>query len=89
MSEPIEHTHLGDTEFSRLRALVHLIKKGDVTVAGNRKAKIYGTLSCKSGKRLKVENRVFFTSEEEARQAGYRPCAHCLRLAYRRWRLGE
>ena len=53
------------------------IRSGEVRFAGNRRLKIYGTLSCWSGKRMQRKNRVFFTSEEEAVAAGYRPCKHC------------
>lgn len=57
--------------------------------AGNRHLKIYGTLHCKSGKRMKKENRVFFQSEKEAMEAGYRPCGHCMNSAYKKWKDGS
>jgi methylphosphotriester-DNA--protein-cysteine methyltransferase len=63
-----------------------LINTGEVQFAGNRKLKIYGTLACSSGKRMKVGNRVFFKSEEEAIGLGYRPCGHCMRSAYLQWK---
>ena len=56
-----------------------LIRAGSIRVGGNRRLKIYGTLHCTSGKRMKPENRVFFESEEEAVGLGYRPCGHCMR----------
>ncbi|HRJ31538.1 MAG TPA: Ada metal-binding domain-containing protein [Cyclobacteriaceae bacterium] len=46
--------------------------------AGNLRLKIYGTLKCFSGKRMKRTNRVFFESEEEALTLGFRPCKNCL-----------
>lgn len=58
------------------------IKNKQITFAGNKKLKIYGTLNCTSGKRMKKENRVFFLSEEEARKSGYRPCGNCQRIKY-------
>jgi methylphosphotriester-DNA--protein-cysteine methyltransferase len=67
------HVHLSDREVFRL------IKEKTVVWAGNRTLKIYGTLRCSSGKRMKKQNRVFFQSEEEALAAGYRACKHCLR----------
>jgi len=82
----ILHTALGDTDFSRSRRLRILIGKGDVQLAGNRKLKIYGTLNCSSGKRMRLENRVFFKSEEEATNSGYRPCGHCMRQDYLNWK---
>ena len=48
------------------RKLRSLIGKGTIKFGGNKLLKIYGTLSCKSGKRMKKENRVFFRSREEA-----------------------
>jgi len=47
--------------------------------------KIYGTLHCRSGKRMKAKNRVFFSSVEEALRMGYRPCGHCRKYEYRLW----
>jgi len=81
----ISHTSLGDTAFKRSRKLKILLDKNEMTCAGNARLKIYGTLKCPSGKRMKVENRVFFNSETEAIESGYRPCGHCMRGAYRNW----
>ncbi|MGW9684936.1 Ada metal-binding domain-containing protein [Flagellimonas sp. 2504JD1-5] len=66
--------------------LFHALKRQKIQWAGNRKLKIYGQLHCKSGKRMKVTNRVFFSSEEEALQEGYRPCGHCIRTKYTVWK---
>lgn len=57
-------------------------KNGHICFAGNAKLKIYGTLKCKSGKRMKIENRVFFSTEKEAIENGFRPCGNCLRSKY-------
>lgn len=35
---------------------------------------------------MKRENRVFFASKADAIHAGYRPCGHCLKSAYAKWR---
>lgn len=45
--------------------------------AGYKVGKIFGTLDCKSGMRMKKENRVFFHSMEDAINLGYRPCKNC------------
>ena len=45
--------------------------------AGYRVDKIFGRLDCKSGMRMKKENRVFFLSWEDATAEGYRPCKNC------------
>jgi methylphosphotriester-DNA--protein-cysteine methyltransferase len=63
-----------------------LITTGKIILGGNRKLKIYGELNCKSGKKMKVENRVFFESEKEAIENGYRPCGHCSQEKYKRWK---
>lgn len=65
--------------------LVEKIRRKEITMGGNRKLKIYGLLSCRSGKRMKKQNRVFFVSETEALQNGYRPCASCMRKHYQQW----
>nr|WP_242627247.1 hypothetical protein [Olivibacter jilunii] len=35
---------------------------------------------------MKVAHRVFFYDEQEAVAKGYRPCGHCLRSAYEKWK---
>jgi len=62
------------------------IKEHTLRFGGNSKLKIYGTLKCSSGKRMKRNNRVFFISEQEAVEMGYRPCGHCMRSEYQKWR---
>jgi methylphosphotriester-DNA--protein-cysteine methyltransferase len=44
---------------------------------GWRPGKIFGRLDCKSGMRMKKENRVFFHTWQDAIDAGYRPCKNC------------
>jgi methylphosphotriester-DNA--protein-cysteine methyltransferase len=68
-------------------ALRSKIRSADIVLAGNSKLKIYGTLHCQSGKRMKQANRVFFSSEQEALQYGFRPCGHCMKKAYAAWKL--
>jgi methylphosphotriester-DNA--protein-cysteine methyltransferase len=82
----ITHNNLGDTSFIRTRQLKMLIDKGEVQLAGNSKLKIYGKLNCHSGRRMKIENRVFFRSETEAKNMGYRPCGHCMREDFLLWK---
>ena len=82
----IKHTDFKNNEKGKLK-LRQLINKGKIILGGNMSLKIYGTLQCKSGKRMKRENRIFFSSEEEAITEGYRPCAHCMREKYLKWRV--
>jgi methylphosphotriester-DNA--protein-cysteine methyltransferase len=70
------------------RLLTGLIRNGLIRFAGNKKMKIYGTLSCSSGKRMKPQHRVFFKSKTEALQFGYRPCAHCMNQEFKHWKNG-
>ena len=46
--------------------------------AGWAPGKIFGRLDCKSGIRMKKENRVFFHKLEDAVKQGYRPCRNCV-----------
>lgn len=75
----ITHSQISDTE------LKDKIKNREIAFGGNQKLKIYGTLHCQSGKRLKRENRVFFSSENEAIQNKFRPCGHCMKTQYKQW----
>jgi methylphosphotriester-DNA--protein-cysteine methyltransferase len=82
----IFHNSPGDGLPERSRQIRSLIRQGLIALAGNRKLKIYGSLHCASGKRMKPANRVFFSTEKEAIAAGYRPCGHCLREKYLAWK---
>lgn len=68
--------------------LLHAIRKRKINWGGNQKLRIYGTLKCRSGKRMNRENRVFFFSEEEAAKTGFRPCGHCMKSEYQKWKNG-
>jgi methylphosphotriester-DNA--protein-cysteine methyltransferase len=63
------------------------MKAGVICFAGNANLKIYGTLKCASGKRMKKANRVFFVSGEEALLHHFRPCALCMSGDYKHWKL--
>jgi methylphosphotriester-DNA--protein-cysteine methyltransferase len=82
----IRHIDLGPTPFARLRMLNKLINSGEVSFGGHRPGRLYGRLVCRTGKRMKVENRVFFKDEIEAIEHGYRPCAVCLPEKYKEWK---
>lgn len=64
------------------------IRRQRIGWAGNARLKIYGSLRCTSGKRMNRKNRVFFRSQTEALVAGFRPCGHCQRRAYKTWKHG-
>ena len=83
----ILHSSLGIEKMEIQKNLMRLIKNRAVTLGGYKKAGIYGTLNCRSGKRMKIENRVFFRDEAQAILEGYRPCAHCMPEKYKLWKL--
>ncbi len=68
----IHHIKIRDVNLHKL------IKQKEVGFGGNINLKIYGTLHCKWGKRMKRENRVFFLSETE----GYKKWFPALRKLY-------
>lgn len=76
----ILHTTISDADLRKQFRLKN------ICLGGNRNLKIYGTLHCASGKRLKKENRVFFATEIEALQFGFRPCGYCMKPAYLKWK---
>jgi methylphosphotriester-DNA--protein-cysteine methyltransferase len=76
----IKHSEISDKDLRKL------IRQNKIRFAGNEKLKIYGTLRCKSGKRMKKENRVFFISKKEAVKNHYRPCGHCMKNKYQQWK---
>jgi hypothetical protein len=82
----MRHIDLGKDVAARQMVVRRLIHNGTITLGGNIPAKIYGKLSCTSGKRMKAVNRIFFKNEAEAIAAGYRPCAHCMREKYLKWK---
>lgn len=84
----IFHKDLGASNFAASRKLFKLLAQQHIRFAGNSRLKIYGTLNCTSGKRMKMINRVFFISTQEAVNLGYRPCGHCLKEAYKKWENG-
>jgi len=76
----IEHKNLSAVE---VRSLIH---NNRITLGGNIPAKIYGTLTCSSGKGMKKENRLFFEDQNEAILAGFRPCGRCMREEFKIWK---
>jgi len=79
----IRHIEINDT------FLKSKIKQKKISFGGNRLLKIYGTSHCSSGRRMKRENRAFFSTENEAQQNGYRPCGLCMKREYKKWKNGS
>ncbi len=78
----IQHTNINDIEVRKR------IRQNEICFGGNKKLKIYGKLNCGAGKRIQKENRVFFGSDTEAIEQGFRPCGHCMRNNYKKWKNG-
>ena len=78
----IRHSEISDSD------LHYKLKQKEIRFGGNLKLKIYGTLSCTSGKKMKRENRVFFSSENDAIENSFRPCGHCMKEKYQKWKNG-
>jgi len=78
----LKHIDITDVELRKK------IRKKEVTFGGNSKLKIYGRLDCKSGKRMARVNRVFFQTKMEAINHEYRPCGHCMKESYFKWKNG-
>ncbi|MEP7165118.1 MAG: Ada metal-binding domain-containing protein [Ferruginibacter sp.] len=70
-------------------SLRNAIRRNKISFAGNIKLKIYGKLNCRSGKRMRMGTRVFFHLEKEALQQGFRPCALCMHIEYKKWKDGS
>jgi len=79
----IKHNELSDAELRKL------MRHRAICLGGNSQLRIYGTLKCRSGRRMKKENRVFFTSEQEAVKTGYRPCGNCMNKKYKNYKDGS
>ncbi|MBC7830089.1 MAG: metal-binding protein [Chitinophagaceae bacterium] len=79
----IRHEEISDSD------LRDEIRRRSVCLAGNSALKIYGILNCASGKRMKKKNRVFFRSFKEANELGFRPCGHCMKEEYKKWKNGS
>lgn len=65
-------------------------KKG--LFGGHKGEKIYGRMNCSTALRAiakgkYIKNRVFFATETDAIEAGYRPCGNCMREEYRSWKM--
>ena len=79
----IKHTDIGEADLRKL------IRQQAIQFGGNLRLKIYGQLHCASGKRMKKENRVFFHSASEAVTKGFRPCGHCMKAEYKKWKTNK
>jgi hypothetical protein len=87
MTEPREWTLLGS-------AGKPCLSRQPGTLGGHRRGKRYGKLDCPAALRAiarggYVKDRVFFLDEASAIAAGYRPCAICMPVEYRQWKLQE
>lgn len=61
------------TSLSQVQPIVARRETGGCTFVGSKNSNKYHLSSCAVAKRIKPENRVCFTSQEEARERGYLP----------------
>jgi len=85
----VNHIDLGSNNDERKRNVASMIRNGSITLGGYERANIYGLLNCSSGRRMNIENRVFFKDENEASASGYRPCGNCLPEKYQVWKQAQ
>jgi methylphosphotriester-DNA--protein-cysteine methyltransferase len=76
----IRHSDITDAELRKL------IRSGKIQFGGNQRLKIFGKLSCSSGKNMKRKNRIFFESMQETASLSFRPCGHCMKKEYEAWK---
>jgi methylphosphotriester-DNA--protein-cysteine methyltransferase len=76
----IAHSNISDSD------LRQKIRQKAICFGGNKNLKIYGKLNCATGKRMLRKNRIFFASSVEAIESGFRPCGHCLKNDYKKWK---
>lgn len=64
------------TQTSLKTSNINLASSGKTFFASSRGSKYY-TISCSAGKTIKQENRIYFTTGEEAQAAGYTLSSSC------------
>lgn len=52
-------------------------EKKDSKIVGSKDGTVYHLANCSGAKQIKEENKIYFSSQEEAQKAGYRPAANC------------
>ena len=81
----IKHIDFSDDSEGQFQ-LRCLIRSGEIVLGGNIRLGIYGRLHCSSGKRMLRKNRVFFQSQADAIENGFRPCGHCMKTEWVEWK---
>ena len=51
--------------------------KQDRILVGSKNSNLYHYTWCSGAKRIKEENKIYFSSKEEAEKAGYKPAGNC------------
>lgn len=83
---PVTMTYTGSAATATAREVVGPAKGSSVSAEANgeyvasKSGSKYHHPDCVGAKRIKEENRVYFSSEAEARAAGYTPAANCSQL---------
>jgi len=75
IQNPIKIEQSSDVENAWIEYVAQ--KKSSAEYFASKNGTVYYPLACPSGDRILQENRVYFSSEEEARGAGYKQSARC------------
>ncbi|MCF7863156.1 MAG: hypothetical protein K9L98_04090 [Candidatus Pacebacteria bacterium] len=77
MFEPILGTSLGPIEGKDLELKLVSLSNSNKSYFASKKGKKYYPVGCSAGKSIKIENRVYFSTEAEAKKAGYEMSSSC------------
>ncbi|MCF7833945.1 MAG: hypothetical protein K9M40_01575 [Candidatus Pacebacteria bacterium] len=75
--EPILGTSLGPIEGKDLELKLVSLSNSNKSYFASKKGKKYYPVGCSAGKSIKIENRVYFSTEAEAKKAGYEMSSSC------------
>lgn len=70
-----------ETKAETVKKTAPVAAKSEVKYVASKSGSKYHHPDCSGAKRIKEENRVYFSSESEARAAGYAPAANCSQLS--------
>ena len=70
----LQTANLASPEIAKKDQAIH---EGDNRIVGSKSGTVYHLENCSGAKRIKEENKIYFSSAEEAEKAGNRPAANC------------
>lgn len=73
----LSNTTSASSSFVKIDADKAISDKSEMIFVASKNGKKYYFIWCESAKIIKEQNRVWFSSKEEAEKAGYEPAANC------------